>query len=276
MQQDYSQPAQPGSSIKSLLALWLILGLPGALLACLGYYIIKLDHFVQWRMFAQAPPDAAQVLNVNRYSEDNIMVQVRTTSGEVLSCWANSELCWIPAAVTSSGDPCNNYPIALANLPQDLLNCAATSGLNAKGNDGRYTLLAALDQQGNIWSWQKTSPYYPELTYLELALQGCGIGILVGNTFWIVRRLRAKRNPGQVAPLSDSQTAAWVLSVLPFVCLGGIILIKLWDALGSSNSYAQHSPGYTPPRGGCPRCLPDGRSGAVPGASDACPNRPRL
>jgi hypothetical protein len=51
---------QKPHSTTSLLAYWLICGLLGILLACLRYYILQLDYFVQWREFALAPQDAVR------------------------------------------------------------------------------------------------------------------------------------------------------------------------------------------------------------------------
>ncbi len=243
MSQNNLSPSWLIPGAKSLLTYWIVLGLLGIFSTCLGYYLIHLDFFIHWSVFAKAPPNMAVLLG-----GDYGKVLVRTTAGQILSCSADSQECWIPDIdQTDQSGECNlkSAPFSpLTHPPRDLVECVRIQGAFP---ESRYTILYALDQKGNIWRWEKES----SMEVLILPFLACligGAGILAGSVIWSVRRVLIKRSLDKYLTQEGGTKKlnwVWVLAALPLLCLIGFALYILSLGIFPTRSNNQNAPLYT-------------------------------
>jgi len=198
MQNNSSQPKQSNHGAASLLGLWVVCCVAGAILAYLGYSISRSDSLVQWEIFAPAPPEAVEVMEGDPYG-----VKIRTTSGEILGRNYNEQI-WVPALLLEdvSIEACDQYPQALkasTHPPEELLDCAAFHGIEV---EYAYTVLYAIDQQESVWLWKKTGGGMEILAIGLFVLVGGGVGVLAGSLIWAARRTRVEETL-QVPPVEE-------------------------------------------------------------------------
>ena len=181
--------SRSGPGFRMLLKYWLILGLVGVTLPILLFFLIKLDYFVQWQVFAPSPADLAR-LEAGNYGE----LWVSLKSGQVLN-YFGSEDHWtqvdtVPELPVQACDQHTPAFDPLAHAPQALLDCISSQSSYAEST---YTVFYALDKQGNIWRWVKMTSVYD---YFAIALWAVAFGmagVLIGSVIWVVRRIRYSR-----------------------------------------------------------------------------------
>ena len=202
METDSPQPKPSTPGAASLMLLWLVCCVAGALLAYLGYTFSRSDLLVQWELFAPAPSGAAEVLEGDPYG-----VKIRTASGEILGRNYDEQI-WVPALLFAdvTKEACDQYPEALkasTHPPEAMLDCAAFDGVEVEYG---YTVLFAIDQEGNVWWWKQTGGGMEILAIGLIVLLGAGGGVLVGSVIWGVRRGSVKEIPQ--GPASEEPAAS--------------------------------------------------------------------
>ena len=230
------------ATFSSLMGHWLVCGLLGMLIPCLVYYLANLDQFERWQMLTPAPPGAVELLDGNPYA-----VTVRTVDRQILK-WDPQNQRWVPSVTwedprvtIQSCDPYANAFKASTHPPEDVLTCTAFAGYD---HDGNYLVLAAIDQQGNIWKWEKPSQYLEGIIYILIGIMGAFCGVVAGSVVWLERKGVADRKQSG-APAQPAEAAAqpvtlkkrswvWMLALLPIVCLVGVGLVRLAGGLITS------------------------------------------
>ena len=174
MGKNSSLPARNYSDVSGLLAYCCAYGMIGMMLTCLGTYLVQLDYFNQWKLFAPPLPGAVELVEGTGYE-----VKVRTIDGTIYR-WGDGDEIWTQSVYNGwiTDETCDDYPAAFSPLthpPDHPQDCAVFQEMG----EMVVTVAYVIDQQGAVWRWDINSGD-DWVFYLLIPPLGGAIGIVTG------------------------------------------------------------------------------------------------